>query len=110
VAQSTNGTFYGTATNLGPSNDGTLFSLAVGLGPFVETIPTSGKVGSTVVILGTNLTATNGVIFGSTGAVFTVVSATEIKAVVPVGAVTGRVKVTAPNGTLTSGTIFRVTP
>jgi uncharacterized repeat protein (TIGR03803 family) len=110
VAQSTNGIFYGTATNVGPSNDGTLFSLSVGLGPFVETAPAFGKVGTTVVILGTNLTATNGVLFGSTGATFTVVSATEIKTVVPVGAVTGRVKVTNPNGTLTSNTIFRVTP
>jgi len=110
VAQSINGTFYGTATNVGASNGGTLFSLSMGLGPFVETFPTSGKVGTTVVIVGDALGYdATGVIFGSTGSTFEAISADVLKAVVPVGAVTGRVKVTTP-GTLTSNTVFRVIP
>jgi hypothetical protein len=35
---------------------GTVYRLSVGLGPFVETNPTSGKVGTAVTILGNNLT------------------------------------------------------
>jgi uncharacterized repeat protein (TIGR03803 family) len=45
LVQATNGNFYGTAEEWGANGDGTVFSLAVGLGPFVETVPTSGKVG-----------------------------------------------------------------
>jgi len=52
--------------------------LSVGLGPFVETQPTSGKVGAAVKILGTNLTCSTGVSFNGTAAVFTVVSSSEI--------------------------------
>jgi uncharacterized repeat protein (TIGR03803 family) len=44
LIQATNGTFYGTTSAGGASNGGTIFSLAVGLGPFVETLPTSGRV------------------------------------------------------------------
>jgi len=33
---------------------GTVFSVYVGLGPFVETQPTSGKVGAAVKVLGAN--------------------------------------------------------
>ena len=60
----TNGTFYGTTlaggtsnacSSLGLTGCGTVFALSVGLGPFVETLPTSGKPGSLVEILGTNL-------------------------------------------------------
>jgi uncharacterized repeat protein (TIGR03803 family) len=111
LVQATNGNFYGTTSAGGANNDGTVFSLSVGLGPFVETLPTSGMVGTAVIILGNNLTGATSVTFNGTPAKFTVVSSsTEIKTTVPSGATTGKVKVTTPSGTLTSNQTFRVTP
>jgi uncharacterized repeat protein (TIGR03803 family) len=118
LIQSTNGTLYGTteygggskACRGGPGGCGTVFSLSQGLGPFVETVPTSGKVGATVLILGNNLTGTTSVTFNGTTATFTTVSSTEIKATVPTGATTGMVKVVIASGTLDSKVPFRVTP
>jgi uncharacterized repeat protein (TIGR03803 family) len=110
LVQGTEGNFYGTAHYGGSSNDGTLFSLSVGPGPFVETLPTAGKVGSKVIILGNGLTGTTGVTFNGTPATFTVASPTEIKATVPTGATSGNVQVTTPHGTLTSNVVFRVGP
>jgi uncharacterized repeat protein (TIGR03803 family) len=106
--QATNGAFYGQTTLGGSGGDGTIFSLAVGLHPFVETVPTSGTVGTNVIILGNELTGATSVTFNGTAAVFKVVSSSEIKATVP-GATTGEVKVTTPSGTLTSNVNFRVT-
>jgi uncharacterized repeat protein (TIGR03803 family) len=108
--QATNGNFYGTTANGGTLGEGTVFSLSVGLGPFVETRPTFGKAGATVVILGTNLTGATSVSFNGTAAKFTVVSKSEIKTTVPTGATTGKVKVTTPKRTLTSNLVFRVKP
>jgi uncharacterized repeat protein (TIGR03803 family) len=116
LTQATNGSLYGT-TELGGSNGingqcthgcGTIFSFSVGLGPFVETLPTVGKVGSKVFILANNLTGTTAVTFNGTAATFTVVSSTEIETTVPAGATNGKVQVTTPSGTLTSNVAFRV--
>jgi uncharacterized repeat protein (TIGR03803 family) len=109
LMQATNGTFYGTTYAGGTDEfDGTVFSLSVGLGAFVETRPTSGAVGASVIILGSNLTGATSVTFNGTAAAFTVVSASEIRTTVPIGATTGAVKVTRPSGTLQSGVVFRV--
>jgi hypothetical protein len=113
--QDTNGTFYGTTINGGSSGNcyqgcGTVFSLSLGLGPFVETRPTVGKVGTAVIILGTDLTGATGVSFNGTAATFKVVSSTEITTTVPTGATTATVTVTTPNGTLKSNVAFRVIP
>ena len=108
LAQATSGIFYGTTYGGGTSYQGTVFSLAVGLGPFVTTLPTSGKVGATVRILGTNLTGATSVTFNGTAAVFTVISPTLISTIVPAGATTGTVQVTTPSGTLTSNVSFTV--
>ena len=89
---------------------GTVFSLSVGLGPFVETQPTSGKVGAAVKILGTDLTDATKVTFHGTTATFTVVSSSLITATVPTGATTGTVRVLTPTGALSSNVNFRVTP
>jgi hypothetical protein len=79
----------------------TVFGLNVGLRRFVGTLPTSGKVGEGVEILGTGLR----------GATFTVNSAgTAIKTVAASGATTGKVEVTRPGGTLSSNVPFRVVP
>ncbi len=110
LVQDTNGVFYGTTSLGGTGAFGTVFSLSVGLGPFVETRPTSGKVGKVVKILGTNLTGSTSVTFNGTAATFTVVSGSEITTTVPTGATTGKVKVTTPHRTLNSNVSFRVIP
>jgi uncharacterized repeat protein (TIGR03803 family) len=114
LVQGTNGTLYaptylgGPTSGCGGNSCGTVFSLAVGLGPFVETLPTSGKVGEAVKILGTNLTGATCVMFNGTAAVFKVVSSSLITTTVPRDATTGKVRVTTPHGTLSSNVPFRV--
>jgi uncharacterized repeat protein (TIGR03803 family) len=106
--QGTDGSFYGTTYQGGTSELGTVFSLSVGLGPFVETVPTSGKIGAVIRILGTNLTGASRVTFNGEPAVFSVAGPTEITATVPAGATTGTVQVTASAGALLSNVAFRV--
>jgi uncharacterized repeat protein (TIGR03803 family) len=112
LVQDTNGTFYGTTTVGGANSpgDGTVYSFSVGLGPFVETRPTSGKVGAAIKILGTSLKGATSVTFNGTAAAFSVVSSSEITTTVPTGATTGTVQVTTSNGTLSSNVNFRVIP
>jgi uncharacterized repeat protein (TIGR03803 family) len=117
LVQATDGILYGatyyggtTGGNCGSKGCGTLFSLAVGLHPFVETLPTSAKIGAKVIILGTNMTGASSVSFNSTAATFTVVSATEIRTTVPAGATSGKVHVKTPSRMLSSNVAFRVTP
>ena len=72
--------------------------------------PTSGPVGTSVTINGTNFTGATAVTFnGSNQPAFTVNSATKITAAVPTGATTGKISVTAPGGTATSAGDFTVT-
>jgi uncharacterized repeat protein (TIGR03803 family) len=110
LLQATDGNFYGITASGGANGDGTIFRLSMGFGPFVKTLPTSGKVGATVEILGTDLTGTTSVSFNGQAAAFTVVSASEITANVPADATTGTLKVAIPNGVLLSNVPFRVTP
>jgi uncharacterized repeat protein (TIGR03803 family) len=63
LVQDTNGNLYGTTADGGANGYGTVFSLSTGLGPFVETQTSSGKVGATVKILGSNLTGATSVTF-----------------------------------------------
>ncbi|HEX6505760.1 MAG TPA: choice-of-anchor tandem repeat GloVer-containing protein [Terriglobales bacterium] len=73
--------------------------------------PSSGQVGTSVVITGTSFLQTTAVKFGGVKAtVFTVNSDSQITAIVPTGAVTGKVVVTTKGGTATSPTAFTVTP
>ncbi len=113
LVQNTNGTFYGTTYLGGTGTDcfgpcGAVFSESVGLGPFVKTLPTSGKVGSAVQILGTNLTGATSVSFNGTAATFAVASASLITTTVPTGASSGPVTVITPSGTLTSNLPFTI--
>jgi uncharacterized repeat protein (TIGR03803 family) len=110
LLQATNGTLYGTAGQGGTQTNGTFFSFSMGLGPFVETLPTTGKVGAHVAILGNDLTGTTSVTFNGTAAAFAVVSDTEITATIPSGATTGAVQVITPGGTLNSNVPFRLVP
>jgi uncharacterized repeat protein (TIGR03803 family) len=113
LVQDASGVLYGTTYQGGSSGAcfngcGTVFSLSVGLGPSVKTLPTSGKVGSAVKILGTGLTGATKVTFNGTAAVFTVVSSSEITTTVPAGATTGKVAVITPSRTLSSNVAFGV--
>jgi uncharacterized repeat protein (TIGR03803 family) len=118
LIQATGGSFWGvTQENFGGDhappcgiNCGTIFKFSVGLGPFVEALPNSRKVGRAVTILGNSLTGSTSVSFNGTPADFTVLSASEIVATVPVGATTGKVRVVTPHGTLVSNVVFTVTP
>jgi uncharacterized protein (TIGR03437 family) len=74
----------------------------------VEALPNFGKVGAAVKILGSNLTGATSVTFNGTAAVFTVVTASEIRTAVPTGATTGTIQVVTPGGTLSSNVPFRV--
>jgi uncharacterized repeat protein (TIGR03803 family) len=110
LVQGTDGNFYGTTSGNGGPIVGTVFRLSLGLGPFVKTLTTTGKVGATVIILGTNLTGSTSVTFNGTAAAFTVVSDSEITATVPSGATSGTVSVTTPGGVLNSNQEFQVKP
>ncbi|GAB2702909.1 hypothetical protein GCM10011495_00090 [Hymenobacter frigidus] len=94
----------GTATSVTP--------FFVGFPPTITSFaPTSGPIGTTVVITGTNLTGATQVTFNGTSApVFTVNSATQITATVPVGAITGPIGVTTPINTAASVASFTVIP
>lgn len=73
--------------------------------------PTSGLVGTEVTINGVGLMQTTQVTFGGVKATtFTVESDTQVKAIVPTGAKTGKLVITTPSGTATSATDFNVTP
>lgn len=112
LVQGTDGNLYGMTDGGGasPVGFGTIFSLSTGLGPFVKTLPTSGRIGAPIVILGTNLTGATGVSFNGATAAFTVVSSSEITTTVPTGATSGTVQVTAPSGMLLSNVAFLVKP
>ena len=72
--------------------------------------PASGPVGTAVVITGESLTRTTSVSFGGVKAVsFTVNSDTQVTAIVPTGAVTGKIKIVTAGGTSTSGGTFTIT-
>ena len=80
----------------------------MGLGPFVKTVPTAGKVGGSVRILGTNLTGATSVTFNGVAATFVVRGPSQIITKLPAGATTGPVQVTTPTGTLISNVAFQV--
>jgi hypothetical protein len=70
--------------------------------------PTSGSVGTSVTISGTNLTGASAVKFNGVISSFTVNSATKITATVPAGAMTGLITVVTPGGSANSSTSFTV--
>jgi uncharacterized repeat protein (TIGR03803 family) len=87
---------------------GTVFRLGVGLRPFIKTLPVAANVGASVIILGYHLGRARSVSFNGKHAAFTIISDTEIKATVPRGATTGRVRVKTHGATLISNVDFRV--
>jgi hypothetical protein len=71
--------------------------------------PTSGPVGTSVTITGTNFAGASRVTFNNIAATYTVNSATQITATVPGAATTGPIAVTTAGGTATSSSNFVVT-
>jgi uncharacterized repeat protein (TIGR03803 family) len=108
LVERTCGGLFGATSGGGSTGYGTVFSLGVGLKPFVETIPTSGKVGSTVTILGCNLSGATSVTFNGTAATIKTDTTTYITTTVPSGATTGSVVAMTPGGTFTSNVNFAV--
>jgi formylglycine-generating enzyme required for sulfatase activity len=72
--------------------------------------PPRGMAGDTITLTGTNFTDATAVTFNEVPALFTVMSPTRILANVPAGVRTGPITVTAPDGTATSASDFRVPP
>jgi trimeric autotransporter adhesin len=70
--------------------------------------PTSGPIGQTVVITGTDFTGATSVTFNAKPAAYTVDNSTQITAIVPASATTGKIAITTPGGTVNSVSDFNV--
>jgi uncharacterized repeat protein (TIGR03803 family) len=115
LVQYTSGVFYGVTSAGGTSKAclggcGTIFGLNRGLAPFVKLLPAAGSVGTSITILGNELSSASAVSFNGKAAAFTPGSDFYLTAVVPSGATTGSVEVTTSGGTLKSSTKFSVIP
>jgi uncharacterized repeat protein (TIGR03803 family) len=96
------------ATPGGTLTSNKIFGVVVGIRSFS---PTSGPVGTAVVITGNSLTGATKVTFGGVKATsFTVNSDTQVTAIVPATAKTGKIAITTPSGAVSSSGIFTVTP
>ena len=72
--------------------------------------PASGVAGKSVTISGANFSGTSAVSFNGASTTFTVISSTQVSAIVPTAATAGPIKVTNLAGTGTSATSFIVRP
>jgi uncharacterized repeat protein (TIGR03803 family) len=112
LVQGSDGKLIGVTTSGGASNGGTLYSYDLGLPKpqprFTRFSPTSGPVGTSVLITGLNLLGATSVTFNGTAATYAVIGANYISAAVPAGATTGPITVVTPNGTATSRNSFTV--
>lgn len=109
MLQHTTGLLYGDTGYGGTYRGGTFYSMDIAaLKPFVSLVPATGKVGKSIGILGQGFQGTESVAFNGIPASFKVVSSTYLEAIVPGGATTGFVTVTAPKGKLTSNKKFQV--
>ena len=107
IEQNTGFTFFSAV----PANIAVVFRAKVDGSPvpgITNVSPTSGNVGSSVVIKGTNFTGASVVWFNGTNAAFTLNSGSQITATVPTNATTGPVSVIAPGGLATSTNNFTV--
>jgi len=94
----------------GTATSSTSFEVTPPSAPTISSFtPTSGPVGTTVVISGTSFTGASSVTFNGTGAIYTVDSDTQITATVPSGATSGPIDVTTGGGIATSASSFTVT-
>jgi uncharacterized repeat protein (TIGR03803 family) len=110
LVQDTNGIIYGTTQQGGTDDGGTVFSLVQSppLHPFVEIQPSSGKVGATVGILGSDFSPHITVSFNGATATSTSSARLYQKVTIPAGATTGTASVVGTM--LQSLAQFRVIP
>ena len=104
---------YDETTGVGTPDVGVLINTLVGQTSTAPTLtgfsPTSGPVGTSVTLTGTNFNGVTAVAFNGTSASYTVNSATQIVATVPSGATSGTIKVTTSGGSATSSAAYTVT-
>jgi uncharacterized repeat protein (TIGR03803 family) len=110
LIQHTTGKLYGDTFQGGAFGSGVFYSFDVGLRPFVTYLPTYGRAGAVVQILGQGFNDTSEVLFNGTPATSPFVAPTFIQVTVPDGATTGPITVTTSTGTLTSDRVFIVHP
>jgi len=109
--QHTNGILYGDTTSGDTHGGGVFYSLNIGATEFARLQSTSGRIGTSVSILGQGFTGTTAVSFNGVNATtFSIKSNTYLTTNVPSGAKTGTVTVVRPSGSLTSVQQFKVTP
>ncbi|MBU5635303.1 IPT/TIG domain-containing protein [Geomonas sp. Red69] len=110
-AGATSGKLTVTATG-GTATSSSSFSVSgKSVAPRIKSFsPSSGKVGSTITVTGTNLGGMTSARIGGVGAPFAVVSAGKVLLTVPTGAKSGRISVTTAGGTGTSSSNFTVLP
>jgi uncharacterized repeat protein (TIGR03803 family) len=110
LVQATDGSFYGTTDGGGLYNQGTVFQFGLGLQPLICPVPGAGAAGAGVLILGNDLNGTTRVSFNGKSAKFSVVSNTELKAIIPKGASSGKIEVTTASGKLETTLKFQIVP
>ncbi|MBS1803984.1 MAG: hypothetical protein JST28_11500 [Acidobacteria bacterium] len=112
LIQHTNGLLYGDTANetrgmdAGGPTYSTFYSYNLGLAPFVSYLPSYGRVGTQVDILGENFSGDSKAFFNGVRAQVVAVAPTYMKVVVPSGAATGWITVTTNKGTLKSDRKF----
>ena len=116
LMQASNGQLIGISNDDGfdLGDPGEIFTIEPALAPpkplFVSFVPSSGLVGSQVIIHGAHFVGTTGVKFNGVSAKFQVFNTGNIKATVPAGATTGPIAVINQGGQTTTTKTFTVTP
>src|SRR5207302_622175 len=95
-------------TPSGTATSSTSFTVTVPAPTITSFTPTSGPVGTTVTISGTNFSRATAVTFNAVSAGIVVDSATSMRARVPSGAPSGPCRYTTSGGTATSSSAFTV--
>lgn len=107
----TSGKIYGMTSGGGVYNQGVFYSFDNGLKPFASIFVTwSGKVGTSVGILGQGFSNATGVKFGTGAGTFVAASDTFMTATVAAGATTGTATILEPGGNLVTPQKFKVIP
>jgi len=96
-------------TPQGTATSASNFTVSVAAPTITAVSPTSGQVGTSVTLTGTNFTGATSVKFNGAAATFSITDASHISTSVPGGATTGAISVVTPGGTATSSGSFTVT-